>query len=720
MEAIRRQLYEAENSRDLLRGEVTILRSNMSKSSQVHMSQLRDVRQTQNVEKLEHEQELERLKLEVETLRTQRAFFENDLFNLRNANKNLEKKLNQVQEGGAIIPSQVQVREKTPEVSRPISNSPKEVSPKKRPRPNIQESFMDGFSVAFPSPSKRSRQNKHTLSPSPKRSLKQNRFIPIGSSSDRSPNPAPLSSPQGPVEELINQNNENVMEELRADAVQAWSKADNNQEILDFIDSVLSHNVVGTAQPSMDYLNGFSVKFDQMEFEQPISSLLKASVLYQVDSAYSGLVVINFTQTCVEILEACTTETNRGRCPLIKAVPVLLLLLYQAIKFSPQIIVSNSMAIPVLHTFVSEKIGFFVSSDTPNIDDQSLSVEAVYYRFSLLYALDLLECLSCGTANTSCKSSVWEVITHSTLDRLLTPSTSINILIKTVTLLITSITDQSIGSLCIPLDLVDAEDIRRHQAQQRSDLLVALAHLLVEITTPTLSNVFSSINNPVAFQYVSYSWFQSLTTDKSSWNSSFNLNTWYTSDEATNALLENFHQSMTIFLRRCIIKLFVLVLFKQDPRVLTQHEPVLAAIIHCLSFELDTVYNSISAHTGDQSSQESIALISDCVKLLHAMWTLQPSTLTSIARLPGSTPHEHVVSLARIHFSDPPSTLSGMDYNQDESGESSNDDDPDTTYEDPKFYGVFFDSDVTNKARDLLENSVTLEEAEDLFASMSI
>lgn len=697
----------------------------MTKSSQVHTSQLRDVRQTQNVEKLEYEHELERLNAELETLRTEKAFFQNDLLTLRNNNVNLEKKLNQAQ---AISATQVSSKFQQPpyvELEQPevaddddVFDSPKPQtdSPKKRARAAIQESFMDGFSIAaFPSPSKKARANESPPRVMPSKRNMQNRLLTIGSSSEKSTaRPPPSSSPQPPVESMENEINEIVMEDLRMDVVRGWTEAGKKQANLEFIDAILTHRLMGTTESSFDYLGRFS-----LGVQGTISKVLKDGLLHY-DPNYESL--SKFTEyyglMSLDAIKYCIQEENTQRS-IFRAVPVLLLLLYQAIEFDSEMKCGKLCleSLPsVIEVYMKEIVELSENSTTDEYD-QSMRLQPILKTFSVLYILEILEYISCAAVQNSASSQIWSLVNNDIFSLLLQLSTPISILIKTVNLLISSITEESIGSLDYGLELQAGdldEEVRNQYTEQKknlheSELLKSLSLLLVEDPKPSPLNVFGAIDNSVPFQYIQFSIFQNMASDKTWSNSTFSISGWY--KNTTDSKLEKLRRSQTIYLRRCVIKAFILFLSgdRGDPHILLGYSFPLEAVIHCLSFELDTIYSVIPT-TPFSSIKESIALISDCVKLLHAMWVLKPDILTRIANLSGSTPHEHIVSLARIHFSDPPSPMSSVDqYKKD---------DLDTGIDTGQAC-IYFDSDVTQKARDLLENSVTLQEAEDLFASMS-
>lgn len=725
LDVLRQKLAEAEASRDLHLGEVAILRSNMTKSSQVHTSQLRDVRQTQNVEKLEYEHELERLNAELETLRTEKAFFQNDLLTLRNNNVNLEKKLNQAQ---AISATQVSskgqqrlsVEPELPDAAdnNDFSDSPKPQtdSPKKRARAAIQESFMDGFSLAFPSPSKKARANESpTRNKTSKRNM-QNRLLTIGSSSEKSTaRPPPSSSPQQPVESMENENNEIDMEDLRMDVARGWTEAGKKQANLEFIDVILTHKLMGTRESSFDYLGRFSLG-DQGS----ISKMVKDGLLHY-DPNYESLSKFTeyFGLMSLDAIKYCIQEEGTQRS-LTRAVPVLLLLLYQTIEFDSEMKCGKLCleSLPKVIKVYMEEIVEFSGNSTIDEYDQSMPLQPILKAYSVLYILEIMEYISCAAVQNSFSSQMWSLINNDIFSLLLQLSTPVTILIKTVNLLISSITKESIGSLDYGFEHLggdqDEEGNEQYKEQKKnlheSELLKSLSLFLVEDPKPSPLSVFGAIDNSVPFQYILFSNFQNMAGDKTWSNSSFNISAWYMN--TTDSKLEKLHRSQTIYLRRCVIKTLILFLTgnRGDPHRLLGYSFPVEAVIHCLSFELDKIYSAIPTTTFS-SIQESIALISDCVKLLHAMWVLKPDILARIANLSGSTPHEHIVSLARIHFSDPPSPMSPLNQYKKDDMEVGN-----------IYTGqacIYFDPDVTQKARDLLENSVTLQEAEDLFASMS-
>lgn len=748
---MRQRLAEAEFERDMRRGEVTILRSNMSKSSQVFSTQLRDVRQTQNVENLEHEHEIDRIKSENESLRTEKAFVQNDLLVLRNSYLALEKKLLKAQEestthagtsrGVITIPeteneNEIEIENEgteSPGASQNKVMTSKVASPKKRIRSAIQDSFMDGFSMPPTSPSKKRRLDKFSSQKTPPMQNRQSHLLLIESSSERSTARFPQSpSPHNPVERLIDEGNELIMEELRSGFIKSWLAACNKQAILEFVDSVLSHNIVGALEPSLDYLSKFCVQVADMKAPKPISTILKASLLHEDTDADSPAIIVDmFSQTCITVLEQCLDQAKREPL-LVQAIPSLLLLINLVIDFAPEIVVCKTMCVQVLNAFIRDNLESYSkdASESQANKGHSISLPAVYRSYSLLYSLDILDYIGCSAVNISASPHVWREIQHSTILRLLSPSIPSSILIKTVNFLITSFTHHSIGSLdhdlgATPPD-TDPEIAKQKHAQQvkqEDELLKALSHLLIQSTKPSPFNVFSSIDNSVAFQYVPFSFFQNTSMNKNWLNSSFSIYSWFKNEDVTIARLEDLHRSQSVFLRRCVIKAFMMILSKRNPRLLVRNDSVLTAITHCLSFELDFVYDSIPLF-GGASLQDSVALISDCVKLLHAMWALRPDSLTYITSLPGSTPHDHIVSLARILFSEPsiavPADVAGsLDYEPSQKGNHYSSMGS-SGYENPKASEVSFASDVTQKARDLLENTITFEDAEDLFASMSI
>ena len=118
-------------------------------------------------------------------------------------------------------------------------------------------------------------------------------------------------------------------------------------------------------------------------------------------------------------------------------------------------------------------------------------------------------------------------------------------------------------------------------------------------------------------------------------------------------------------------------------------------------------------------------LVSDCVRLLHGTMQLSPDYVGLIAGLPGGTSYDHFVSLVRLQFESPVAAITAAD------------DDPESKYHEksdqaPGGQGVdqrgpadgvtgspasAFDAETLRKVQELLENTLTEEEANELYAS---
>lgn len=188
--------------------------------------------------------------------------------------------------------------------------------------------------------------------------------------------------------------------------------------------------------------------------------------------------------------------------------------------------------------------------------------------------------------------------------------------------------------------------------------------------------------------------------------------TLYKSKEQLFYELTELNSATTLFLRRAIIKFFLLSALMKSPTLITQSQQAMVATIQCMARNLDLVHQSV------EPDPSVTALISDCVTLLHTLWDLlmpppAPPTSSSelsshpLTTLLGSLPHgvnyELVIAMSRIGFSGGGSEGADNDHPMtDESGEGALQD----------LSPPLFSAQIAELARKVLEYNITTEEAE--------
>lgn len=683
MAALREKLATTEMQLYTARGETAILRSNLDKSSQSYATQLRDVQDTQSAVRHEHEQELEQMKRELEILRNEHRFARNDLAVLRQENSSLERKLKDFGGRSTQGPAASQSS-----ATHEVKNSPRNVFPSRGTPPrrvetnknlmvSLKESYMDGFSVALPSPSKkRPAASTIPLTFSPKKH--KPKLLAFGSS-----NAPTTSSPSELADELLDEPaNEPFTEDieaelnsLRSDAQKASANASRTQRLLNFIDSVLSFSVVGLGE-SFKFLERYEIHLD-LDVQSVASYLRESLLLEDPDSSTPEAVVQRFVNMCVRILEHYADQMTD-----LIIVPVVLQLMAEAVIVDTKIIVEETGALKMLNNLIVKMLDGLNGTDPLNTE---VTLETGHKVYALLYAIDVLEYIACAAANLHLQKFVWEAIKHTTLIKLLDSGTPITVITSTIDLLVTSITTGSVG-FCD-----DDHEVK---------LLSAISSMLTDPLPTSVFELFVGLNPLTDFNYRPFFCFPvAFDTKLTLTNPTFS-----TSKHYSHLQITQLHTTHTVLLRRAIIHLFLHMLIRHKD---SMRAPILEGVITCLSNELDYALNCVNP------SSESVLLVDDCVSFLHALLTISPDVLDQVRNLGGRTPHEYMVSLSRIFFNDPPSANGNDDMMDYELTEADG-------LEQLGEIGVVFGSNVTQKVWELLEKYVSPEEAGDLFASMSV
>lgn len=171
--------------------------------------------------------------------------------------------------------------------------------------------------------------------------------------------------------------------------------------------------------------------------------------------------------------------------------------------------------------------------------------------------------------------------------------------------------------------------------------------------------------------------------------------------------------STTIFLRRMIIKAYILIAITKTPQLIVQNTTAMISIIHCLSNYVEIVYQSV------EPDNSLIEFISDCVILLHNLWFLNNMivsgpdfpledsvTTRAIMALPHNVGSEFVITMSKIGFSEGPIPDQKEKTSSDVNGKPS-------YQEKPLFRPI-----ITKMARDMVRFNVASKESEFIWAKM--
>jgi hypothetical protein len=139
---------------------------------------------------------------------------------------------------------------------------------------------------------------------------------------------------------------------------------------------------------------------------------------------------------------------------------------------------------------------------------------------------------------------------------------------------------------------------------------------------------------------------------------------------------------LTVVLGTLILRFLLAVVIRHEVAVVAGNQSLLSALVDMLSSEMTSIYQQ------SFNSPLRANLVSQGVRLLYAIWRLYANSTAILNLLPASVSHELVVFLARVALSDG----------------------PDGT--------ALFDASIVDSARDMLEESMTVSEADDVFLSM--
>lgn len=559
-----------------------------------------------------------------------------------------------------------------------------------------------------------------------------------------------------------------------------WKSASEAEKIFELTTAIIGHQVAGVPEPTLDFLSRFSVQIGDTPGRRPVNTILQTALLPTCadgngENRTIKRAVSTFSHECVRVLYACTEDIA-----LLHAVPMLLLILHCAVEFAPSAIadetlpgdplsVAGFMNYLILYytrqlfprkqrrqqeQFVSA--GFSDRDDTrtnfedENEDSQALTHYKIYLYYTVLHAFSVLELIASNHSGTDVPdddNSFWKTVSHNLFVELLSDGSTVpaSLLIRVIMLCICSVRPNSVGSL--DYLLVSGEARAQKRARLETQLFYVISSLLLANPSMLLPDdsrsggssysgntakylFFSGINELVpSTKYISFSTFYqqhftpatsttaysssashlSVSDSRYRWNQVFRL------PVIDSAVILSQTTAVQAALQRCALQFFATVLNTLNPRTIYGNNFIILAIVTCMATALDRIYARVSYPSSgvdvSGSNDCDVLVVSDCVRLLHGTMRLSPDYVSVIAGLPGGTSYDHFVSLVRLQFESPATvTVAGAE-------EGDPDNDLSGVSESAKSSPLLFDAETLRKVQELLENTLTEDEANELYAS---
>lgn len=651
-DSLKKQLQQKE-------GEITILRWNLNQSNQSYSCEIEQLKKSQAENKKKSDLELESLRSEIQRLKNEKDFL-----------------VNEVQQTSFQQKLQATAKPATTGAHTTPTTSPKGKSVANKR--DFASSFRDGFDNSISlSPSKRKKQKLQLIQ-------KMEEDTTTASASNERPSPQ-------------NGNfNDNTRSYHQDDNV-ILSSLYKNTYVLDFVQLILNHNILlhDQEQPIKTTLEELD-RYRDFKTNLPMGVILQRVVN---GKSLSPDVVLSFIDTCLELLEQCILHAQYA------PVHYLLSLLYETLSFDPKTVLQSKL--DAIFHFIKQNLitGLNVilkESDRPlpqlNYESKILldKINCSWYIITV-YLMDILEvvCFCCGL-DADLFRKCWTLIDTKFIITLLCPQIPSTLLYKSVLVLISSISKNSIGHIdtrpqgfrTVTNDFVITES-------ELIDYCKRLINNLPLISNVLLVNSFDNdvdchreqFINPYKLEYV----------DKKT--SEYTLGVFKNNDQYLYGLKE-INDISFINLQRTLMQFFSFILINHGITPLIEEDnSLIIEVIDCLSDQFEILY--MTPHF----IQTRLNLINDCVRFLHSVWFLHPESSKILKDLPTDKSHGIIVSLARVGFGDmEEEAYYDVDDNNNEEDHS-------------KF--ITFPEDVIEKARDILEQSSTAQEAEDIYEVMS-
>lgn len=636
-----------------VQGENAILRSSLEQSERQHEDRIRDMVLTQSKRKddmSELNDEIANLKKELERLKTERQFLANEVQDVSlQARRERARAMAATQQQGPGADGSARNASQTTPTKSPS---------RKRLRKDIEASFRDGFDSFLLSPTHRKRKQD---------------MVARMSAAAASPGDIDMADAVSP-ESLM----KSPQARLQAMNASPWSVAAEEElrrqrRVVDFHRIIEEHVMPNYSQRSLEVLDTHPQQDERDANSAPVSDGLRRAL-----TDHEGPVTA-FVKRCALALEI---YVQRGMfAPTVAA----LSLLRTAVEFEPEAVLKTDetsketleLVLGIIRSVIDNTAG--AVQNLPKKFDE-FTVGTSRATMLQICALDLLETItSCCAVDRALQRECWRLIPFDLIRSLLQPTLPSNILTKAVVILTASVSDAHIGHVNAYLSksvLTSMGALADRQAAEETQILDALGRLLVESPPSSPAVLFSSLSDYKELPFPIR--MESLIPGGAVWYLD-----WGTTDrDMLQSAADLIDDQLTVALRTLIVRLFVFVIIRRGVALVANNQQLLASIVDMLSSEMVAIYQE------SFDSHQRIALVSNGVRLLHAIWRLHANSTAVLNLLPSSVSHELVVFLARVALSDGPMGT------------------------------TLFDTSIIDSARDMLEDSMTLSEADDVFLSM--
>ncbi|KAA8914792.1 hypothetical protein TRICI_002826 [Trichomonascus ciferrii] len=636
-------------------GEISILRSNLAQSQRTHETEVGELRQLHYETKKKADMELETLRAEIQRLKNEKDFLVNEVHQSAIQRK---VKTTTTSTSNASANSTSYGTGNTTVVGEGETPSPKGSPRKKR---DFASSFREGF------------DNNLLLSPS-KRQKKQQLAHKMVESTKREGSPSVAEKPIAAATCTGRRADEAVVSSLY-----------RNSYVLDFVQTISNYDL---------YENGRVVNIiEELDrFKDRESGLPMAVVLQRIiNESLTPDVVLTLFDVCLRFLWQCVNEKR------YEPMHYLFTLLYATLVFDPKTILQTKLepCFQFLKHVIIDGLTLILQASEeplPRVNFQNRVLLNRHHAFWFLitgYSMDILETICfCAGFNTELFRKCWTLIDTKFIITLLCPQIPANLLIRSVLILTSSISTTSVGHIeTRPQGFRTADETEEFVTDP--ELVDYCKRLLNE--PPVVSNALlvHTFNEYVPFNanYINGTNLEQYSV--------FGYDLGRFGDNAKYLYeLNELNDTNYIVLQRAVIKFLTTMLIRRgiNPLIDEDSLSLIFELVTCLCDQFEIVYTR-EHHTGIR-----LKLINDCVRLLHAIWFLHPELPKILKTFPPDKERAVVVALARVAFSSP----------------RNNNNDP--AIDDAE---IRFPEDVIDKARDILEQALTPDEANDIYDAMS-
>lgn len=644
-------------------GEISILRSNLAQSQRLHETEVGELRQLQYETKKKSDMELETLRAEIQRLKNEKDFLVNEVHQSAIQRKVKTTTTTSSNTNASTNNSTVAATANASSVSNATGNTTTvgegdTPSPKGSPRKkrDFASSFREGF------------DNNLLLSPS-KRQKKQQLAHKMAESTKQETNPS------------VADQQASTTAGKRADEAVVSSLYKNNY-VLDFVQTISNYDL---------YENGRVVNIiEELDRFKDRESGLPMAVVFQriLNESLTADVVFTMFDACLKLLWQCVNEKR------YEPMHYLFTLLYAILIFDPKTILQTKLdpCFQFLKVVIIDGLTLILQAaeePLPKVNFQNRVLLNRHHAFWFLitgYAMDILETICfCSGFNTDLFRKCWTLIDTKFIITLLCPQIPANLLIRSVLILTSSVSTTSVGHIeTRPQGFRTAGESEEFVTEP--ELVDYCKRLLNELPVVSNALLVHTFNEYVPFNanYINGSNLEEFSVY------GYDLGKFGNNDKYLYELNE-LNDTNYIVLQRAVIKFFTTMLIRRsiNPLIEDDRLSLIFELVTCICDQFEIVYTRVH-HTDIR-----LKLINDCIRILHAIWFLHPELPKILKTFPPDKERAIVVALARVAFSSPRQN-DALDAVE-----------------------IRFPEDVIDKARDILEQALTPEEANDIYDAMS-